>query len=68
MPTFPDTRYIMARRVFEAAEAEPGDERTSRIVDAARVVVVDMDFELDGEVLPATGRGPGTRSHSDLKV
>ncbi|MBD9524291.1 hypothetical protein IB262_30880 [Ensifer sp. ENS02] len=67
MPTFPNARYIMARRVFEAAEAGPGnaDERTLRIVDAARVVVVDMDFELDGEVwlMPTTGLGPGTRSH-----
>lgn len=52
MPTFSNARYIMARREFEAAEAGPGnaDERPLPIVDAGRTVLVDMDFELDGEV------------------
>ncbi len=69
---FSDARYIMARREFEAAEAGPGkaDARSLPIVGASRTVLVDMDFELDGEVRlkPSTGHSSGKRSHSDLKA
>ncbi|MGX5843091.1 MBL fold metallo-hydrolase [Mesorhizobium sp. ArgA1] len=57
VPTFPNARYIMARREFEAAQAASGDadERTYEdnvlpIVEAGRAVFVDMDHALDDEV------------------
>lgn len=68
MPTFPNARYIMARREFEAAEAGCGNanDRTYEdnvlpIVEAGRAVLVDMDFVLDDEVWlePTPGHSPG---------
>jgi glyoxylase-like metal-dependent hydrolase (beta-lactamase superfamily II) len=68
VPTFPNARYIMARRELEAAHAAAGDpeERTYEdtvlpIVEAGRAVLVDMDYELDREVWlePTPGHTPG---------
>jgi glyoxylase-like metal-dependent hydrolase (beta-lactamase superfamily II) len=57
VPTFPNARYIMARRELEAAEAGRNDsgDRTYEdnvlpVVEAGRVVVVDMDYAVDDEV------------------
>jgi glyoxylase-like metal-dependent hydrolase (beta-lactamase superfamily II) len=57
VPTFPNARYIMARREFEASKKGSGnpDVRTYEdnvlpIVEAGRAVLVDMDHELDDEV------------------
>lgn len=56
VPTFPNARYIMARREFEAAQAGAGDatqtyeENVLPIVEAGRAVLVDMDHELDDEM------------------
>lgn len=67
VPTFPNARYIMARREFEAAEAGSGneDERIYEdsvlpIIEAGRAVLVGMDFELDDEVWlePTPGHSP----------
>lgn len=72
MPTFPNARYIMARREFEAAEAGYGNanDRTYEDnvlpnVEAGRAVLVDMDFVLDDEVWlePAPGPQPRTCCH-----
>lgn len=57
VPTFPNARYIMARRELEAAEADAGhdgsrtyEDNVLPIVEGGRAVLVDMDYELDGEV------------------
>ena len=57
VPTFPNARYIMARRELEAAEAgrNDGGDRTYDynvlpVVEAGRVVAVDMDHAVDDEV------------------
>jgi glyoxylase-like metal-dependent hydrolase (beta-lactamase superfamily II) len=56
IPTFPNARYIMARREFEAAQAASGDatrtyeDNVLPIVEVGRAVFVDMDYELDDEV------------------
>ncbi len=57
VPTFPNARYIMAQREFEAAQATAGrassptyEDNVLPIVEAGRAVLVDMDHELDGEV------------------
>ena len=56
IPTFPNARYIIARREFEAAQAA-GDtghrvyeENVLPIVEAGRAVLVDMDHALDDEM------------------
>ncbi|MER9751756.1 hypothetical protein [Mesorhizobium sp. M0140] len=57
----------MARREFEAAQAasSDADERTYEDnvlpVEAGRAVLVDMDYELDGELWlePTPGHAPG---------
>jgi len=68
MPTFPNARYITARREFEAAEAGCGNanDRTYEdnvlpIVEAGRAALGDMDFVLDDEVWlePTPGHSPG---------
>lgn len=68
VPTFPNARYIMARREFEAARATSGDpgsrtyeDNVLPIVEAGRAVFVDMDHELDSEVWlePTPGHTPG---------
>jgi glyoxylase-like metal-dependent hydrolase (beta-lactamase superfamily II) len=61
--------YIMARRELEAAQAlssyDAGDrayeESVLPIVEAGQTVLVDMDYELDGEVWlePTPGHTPG---------
>lgn len=66
VPTFPNARYVMARRELDA-EASAGTnsnryrESVLPIVEAGRAVVVDMDFELDDEVRlePTPGHSPG---------
>jgi glyoxylase-like metal-dependent hydrolase (beta-lactamase superfamily II) len=58
VPTFPNARYVIARREFEAAEATAGggngdriyEESVLPIVEAGRAVLVDMDHALDDEV------------------
>lgn len=58
VPTFPNARYVMAKREYEAARAQagtyPGDftyeENVLPIVEAGRAVLVDMDHALDDEV------------------
>ena len=57
VPTFPNARYIMARRELDAAasragnaEAQTYEENVLPIVEAGRAVLVDMDHELDAEV------------------
>ncbi|WP_423066037.1 MBL fold metallo-hydrolase [Devosia sp. CN2-171] len=57
VPTFPNARYVIARRELEASEATAGgtgsrtyEDNVLPIVEAGRAVVVDMDFELDDEV------------------
>ena len=57
VPTFPNARYIIARREFEAAQlavvdAEDGtyEENVLPIVEAGRAVFVEMDHALDNEV------------------
>lgn len=67
VPTFPNARYVMARREFEAAQAGAGDatqtyeENVLPIVDAGRAVFVDMDHDLDDEIWlePTPGHTPG---------
>lgn len=68
VPTFPNARYIMARREFEAAEvgaaSDPGrtyEENVLPIVEAGRAVLVDMDHALDDEIWlePTPGHTPG---------
>jgi glyoxylase-like metal-dependent hydrolase (beta-lactamase superfamily II) len=68
VPTFPNARYIMARREFEAAQTAYADadqptyqENVLPIVEAGRAVLVDMDHELDDEVSlePTPGHTPG---------
>jgi glyoxylase-like metal-dependent hydrolase (beta-lactamase superfamily II) len=68
VPTFPNARYIMAHRELEAAEAGrsgPGDRtydyNVLPVVEAGRVVVVDMDYAVDDEVSlePTPGRTAG---------
>jgi glyoxylase-like metal-dependent hydrolase (beta-lactamase superfamily II) len=74
VPTFPNARYIMARREFEAAQAASGDaeERTYEdnvlpIVEAGRAVLVEMDHALDDEVWldPTPGH---TAGHVAIRV
>ncbi len=74
VPTFPNARYIIARREFEAAQlaavdAEDGtyEENVLPIVEAGRAVFVEMDHALDNEVwLEPTSRPyRGARSHKD---
>ncbi len=57
VPTFPNGRYIIARREFEAAQLTAGDpevrtyeDNVLPIVEAGRAVFVDMDHALDDEV------------------
>ena len=54
VPTFPNARYIMARREFEAAQLATVDrtyeENVLPIVEAGRAVFVEMDHALDDEV------------------
>ncbi len=73
VPTFPNARYIIARREFEAAQAASGDaeqtyeENVLPIVEAGRAVFVEMDHALDDEVwLEAT---PGhTAGHVAIRI
>ena len=57
VPTFPNARYIIARREFEAAQLGAGDpeeriyeDNVLPIVEAGRAVLVEMDHALDDEV------------------
>lgn len=57
VPTFPNARYVTARREFEASKATAGDtasrtyeENVLPIVEAGRAVFVEMDHALDDEV------------------
>jgi glyoxylase-like metal-dependent hydrolase (beta-lactamase superfamily II) len=68
VPTFPNARYVMARREFEASQANAGNgnERTYEdnvvpVVEAGQAVFVDMDHALDDEVWlePTPGHTPG---------
>lgn len=68
IPTFPNARYVIARREIEVAMAGSGDpeERTYEenvlpIVEAGRAVLVEMDYALDDEVWlqPTPGHTPG---------
>jgi glyoxylase-like metal-dependent hydrolase (beta-lactamase superfamily II) len=68
VPTFPNARYIIARREYEAAQAAAGDpdDRTFEdnvlpIVETNRAVLVEMDHSLDDEVWlePTPGHTPG---------
>ena len=74
VPTFPNARYIIARREFEAAQLGAGDteERTYEdnvlpIVEAGRAVFVEMDHALDDEVwLEPTPGHTAHASHGDV--
>jgi glyoxylase-like metal-dependent hydrolase (beta-lactamase superfamily II) len=68
VPTFPNARYIIARREFEAARAASGgpedrtyEENVLPIVEAGRAVLVEMDHAIDDEVWlqPTPGHTPG---------
>lgn len=67
VPTFPNARYIMARREVEAEAAyDYPDQPTYRenvlpVIEAGRAVLVDMDHALDDEVRlePTPGHTPG---------
>ncbi len=68
IPTFPNARYVMARREVEAAKSladEPGDktynENVLPIIEAGRAVQVEMDHALDDEVRlePSPGHTAG---------
>jgi glyoxylase-like metal-dependent hydrolase (beta-lactamase superfamily II) len=57
VPTFPNARYIIAQREFEAARALSGapedqtyEENVLPIVEAGQAVLVEMDHVLDDEV------------------
>jgi len=57
VPTFPNARYIIARRELEARRVASGDadnrtyeENVLPIVEAGRAVLVEMDHALDDEV------------------
>jgi glyoxylase-like metal-dependent hydrolase (beta-lactamase superfamily II) len=57
VPTFPNARYIIARREFEAAgvtakgsDARTFEENVLPVVEAGRAVLVEMDHALDDEV------------------
>ena len=57
IPTFPNARYIVAPREFEAAEAASGDpdgrtyeDNVLPIIEAGQAELVDMDHALDDEV------------------
>lgn len=57
VPTFPNARYVIARREFEAAEVRAGgddartfEENVLPIVEAGQAVLVEMDHALDDEV------------------
>ncbi len=74
VPTFPNARYIMARREYEAAQAASGnpEERTFEdnvqpIVEAGRAVFVEMDHALDDEIWlePTPGH---TAGHVAIRV
>lgn len=63
-PTFPNARYLFARREVEAAEQAGGAtfaENVLPILDAGRAELVEDDFELDDEVRlePTPGHTPG---------
>jgi glyoxylase-like metal-dependent hydrolase (beta-lactamase superfamily II) len=74
VPTFPNARYIIARREFEAAEvtakgndAPTFEENVLPVVEAGRAVLVEMDHALDDEVWlePTPGH---TAGHVAIRV
>lgn len=64
VPTFPNARYVIARREYEhsQAEAEPiFAENVLPVMEAGQAVLVEMDHALDDEVWlePTPGHTPG---------
>ena len=64
VPTFPNAKYVMARREAEHAETGSGytySERILPVIEAGQAVLVDMDHALDDEIWlePTPGHTPG---------
>ena len=71
VPTFPNARYLFARREFEhrrsAWELDPGSQHNAYadsvlpVIDAGQAVIVESDHEIDGIVTleAAPGHTPG---------
>ena len=64
VPTFPNARYILARREVEHYAAQPNDsyrESVLPVIEAGQAVLVEMDHALDDEVWlePTPGHTPG---------
>ncbi len=64
VPTFPNARYVMAKREYEHSQREAKPiftENVLPIVAAGQAVLVDMDHALDDEVWlePTPGHTPG---------
>ncbi len=64
LPTFPNAKYILARREVEHFEAQPSDsyrESVLPVIEAGQAVLVEMHHALDDEVWlePTPGHTPG---------
>jgi glyoxylase-like metal-dependent hydrolase (beta-lactamase superfamily II) len=67
VPTFPNARYVFARREIAHAETMPPERAISirqsvqPVLEAGQAVIVDSDFALDDEVwlAPTPGHTPG---------
>ena len=64
MPTFPNAKYILARREVEHVQTVPGrqyQESVLPVIEAGQALLVETDFALDDEVWlePTPGHTPG---------
>jgi glyoxylase-like metal-dependent hydrolase (beta-lactamase superfamily II) len=64
VPTFPNARYVFARREYEHSQSENNatfQESVVPIMEAKQAILVDMDFALDDEIWlePTPGHTPG---------
>ena len=64
VPTFPNAKYILAKREVDHVQANPGppfQQSVLPVIEAGQAVLVDTDYALDDEVWlePTPGHTPG---------